>query len=103
MTEERKGPGTLNRKLEYNRCLVPSLGVDNCDQLKLGKNLSVEDKSRIPDSDQRFEYEENERAESRKKPESRKKTHKQKNRERMATATRRGKWHRGEVQEQRKI
>ena len=71
MIEERKGPGTLNRKLEYNRCLFPSLGIENT---RLGKNLSVEERARITDPDQRWEYEEAEKTEEDKEPENRKRT-----------------------------
>ena len=53
--------------------MVPSLGIGNCNQpAKLGKNLSVEDRARIVDPGQRWEYEERERAENRQKSENKK-------------------------------
>ena len=70
MIEERRSPGTLNRKQEYNGCLVPSLGINNwgSNNNHMKKNMSVEEKSKIEDPDKRYNYEEEERSSNNMKP-----------------------------------
>ena len=56
MIAEGKGPGVLNKRQEYTRCLVPSLGVNNNEQVQK-KSYTVEEKSRKQNPDERYKLE----------------------------------------------
>ena len=52
MIQERKGPVVLNKKQEYTRCLVPTLGTLNHQSNLKKKKTSVEERKLISDPDE---------------------------------------------------
>ena len=61
MIQERKGPVVLNKKQEYTRCLVPTLGTLNHQSNLKKKKTSVEERKLISDPDEMLRLEEDER------------------------------------------
>ena len=74
MTEEKKGEGILNRKQEYNRCLVPTLGTLGTKTNLRKSKKSVEEKNLIQDPDERYREEEAENQAAISQPEVKKRT-----------------------------
>ena len=60
MIQDRKGPGLINKKQEYNKCWVLTLGTINISYNKQKHKRSVEERTLVEDPDERLKETEEE-------------------------------------------